>query len=117
MIRVEYPTRLVSVLNAREHWSVRAKRTKRERTSAMLMLQSAWKFQRPAFPLVVTVTRIAPRSLDSHDNLGASCKATIDSVAEWLGIPDNDPRVEFKTAQECGKPRFYGVRIEVAHVE
>lgn len=116
MIRVEYPTRLVSALNAREHHMARARRVKRERWNAHLMLVQERKAP-PEFPVVVTVTRIAPRPLDAHDNLPSACKATIDSVAEWLGVADNDPRVSFKTAQERGAPKFYGVRIEVSHVE
>lgn len=116
MIRVEYPTRLISALNAREHHMARARRVKKERWNARLMLLQA-RQSPPEFPIVVTVTRIAPRVLDTHDNLGSACKATIDAVAEWLGVDDADPRVKFVPAQERGAPKFYGVRIEVAHAE
>lgn len=116
MIRVQYPCRTVSALNAREHPMARARRVKRERLNAWLSLRQATA-DRPALPLAITVTRIAPRALDRHDNLGASLKPTIDGIADFLGVADNDPRVTFKTAQERGIPKFYGIRIEVDHVE
>lgn len=114
MIRVEYPAKLVSVLNAREHHMAKARRVKRERQNAALMLAAK---ERPALPVAIVVTRIAPRALDTHDNLGASAKAVIDSVCEWLGVKDNDPRVSIDVRQEKPKTaRTYAVRIEVAHV-
>ena len=93
----------------------RARRVKRERWNARLMLLQL-RAVPPEFPLVVTVTRIAPRALDPHDNLPSSVKATVDAVAEWLGVDDADPRVKFVSAQERGASKYYGVRIEVSHV-
>jgi hypothetical protein len=115
MIRVEYTTRLVSVLNARENHFAKARRVKRERANAQLMLRSAEvKTPKPALPVEIVVTRIAPRALDTHDNLGASAKGTVDQVCDWLGIKDNDPRVRITVAQEkAAKPRHYAVRIEI----
>ena len=116
MIRVQYPCRTVSALNVREHPMARARRVKRERTNAWLALRQVTA-ERYELPIVITVTRIAPRALDGHDNLGASLKPTIDGIADFLGVADNDPRVTFKTAQERGLPKFYGIRIEVSHGE
>jgi hypothetical protein len=115
MIRVEYPTKLVSALNAREHPMTRARRVKRERANAALVLRAAEvKTPKPDLPVSIVVTRIAPRALDTHDNLGASAKGTVDQVCDWLGVKDNDPRVRITVAQEKAvKPRHYAVRIEI----
>ncbi len=116
MFRVEYPTRLVSALNAREHHMARARRVKRERKNASLVLQSAAvKTPKPDLPVTITVTRLGPRALDAHDNLGASAKGVVDQVCAWLGVLDDDPRVSIAIRQE--KSKDYRVRIEVCHVE
>jgi len=114
VIRIEYPGKLVSALNAREHHMARSRRVKAERLAARIELQRAiGGSSKPPLPLAITVTRIAPRALDAHDNLGASCKGTIDSIAAFFGVADNDPRITFRTAQERGRPRHYAVRIEI----
>jgi hypothetical protein len=60
--------------------------------------------------VVVRLTRIGPRKLDS-DNVAGACKATRDGVADWLGVDDGDEsRVRWVYAQERGA---YGVRVEV----
>lgn len=65
-----------------------------------------------ASSLVVRIVRIAPRELDSHDNLGMSLKAITDGVARSLGVDDRDPRVHFVPDAERGAPKTWGVRIE-----
>lgn len=70
----------------------------------------------PTLPCKIILTRWAPRLLDGHDNLRTALKAPADSIAAWLGIKDNDPRVEwlygqFKTNKRNGMQP--GVRIEV----
>src|SRR4051812_37553527 len=112
-MRLTLPLRLVSEANARGHWAVRAKRVKRQRTAVGLVLNTQ---PRPTLPCVVTVTRIAPRALDGHDNLQASCKATIDAIAQWLGVDDRDPRVTWRYGQRRGKAKEYGVEIEAVAV-
>lgn len=97
------PLRTVSTLNRREHWAVRHKRNKAERTAAHLMCP------RFTLPCIVTVTRVAPRQLDGHDNLQASAKAIVDGIASKLGlITDRDERVQWRYAQEKGP---YAVRV------
>ena len=34
-------------------------------------------------------------------------------IADRLGISDNDPRVEWRYAQERGKPKEYAARVEI----
>ncbi len=67
----------------------------------------------PEFPVVVTLTRIAPHELDD-DNLAFAFKAMRDGVADALGVRDRDPRVSWRYAQRKPKtPRTYGVEITV----
>lgn len=102
----------VASVNAREHWSIRARRTKAERTAALLMLRA----NSPTVPsgrVVVTLTRVAGpqgRALDD-DNLRSALKAARDGVADWLGCNDNDPRVKWEYAQE--KAKRWAVKIEI----
>lgn len=113
MITVTLPIRAESVSNLREHWRNRASRAKSHRTQAWAELRAADKEPRLLGPVRVTVTRIAPRPLDSHDNLRASLKACVDGVADWLGVKDNDARVTWAYAQERGAPKTYAVRLTV----
>ncbi len=106
---VTYAIRLTGSQNAREHWRARANRVKSERSTAMVVCRAA--LTRPKrWPVVVRLTRIGPRKLDS-DNVAGACKATRDGVADWLGVDDGDEsRVRWVYAQERGA---YGVRVEV----
>ena len=56
-------------------------------------------------------TRIAPGSLDVHDNLQVAFKGPIDAVAEWIGVKDNDPRL---TVHRCGQEKAAGVSTQGA---
>lgn len=119
---VEWPMALPSVSNLREHWATRAKRVKAQREATWLGMKRGKTMTlvvralepdsaelTPATPLVVTLTRVAPRQLDSHDNLRAAFKAVVDAVAEYLGVDDRDPRIEWRYAQAKGPA---AVRIE-----
>ncbi len=65
-----------------------------------------------AKPLTITLTRIAPRELDGHDNLRLGFKVTVDMLTELIGAKsDADPRLTWRYAQERGKPKEYSVRI------
>ncbi len=111
MIRVVLPIKTVSVMNAREHWSARARRAKVHRETARLMLMAQGK--PPVLPVTVTMTRLSARRLDS-DNLASACKAARDGIADWLGVDDGDDRVKWVPAQAVGKPKEYGLIVEVA---
>jgi hypothetical protein len=56
-------------------------------------------------------TRIAPGSLDVHDNLQVAFKGPIDAVAEWIGVKDNDPRL---TVHRCEQEKSAGVSTQGA---
>lgn len=102
------PIKLVSVANLREHWTAKASRTKRHRNLARFVMHA----HAPKFPVVVTLTRIAPRALDD-DNLASAAKAIRDGVADALGVKDNNPAVRWQYVQRKGKPREYGVEIRI----
>jgi hypothetical protein len=107
VIAVRVPIKTVSGLNAREHWRVRANRVKAERTAVAWAMSCT---EPCALPCVVTLTREGKGTLDS-DNLQGSQKAVRDAVADWLGVNDADPRIDWRYAQV--KAPAYGVLIEI----
>lgn len=50
----------------------------------------------PPGPVVVTMERRAPPSIDGHDNLPGAFKGITDGVALWLGLDDRDPRIAWR---------------------
>lgn len=112
---IDIPLRTISEANraSHEHWRVRAKRAKEQRSLAVTLLKSAFgRGAKVAGRAAVTMTRIAPVALDS-DNLPMSFKHVRDGVADWLGINDRDPRIRWQYAQGRGAPWQYGVRIAI----
>lgn len=105
---VEYRIKLQGSQNVREHWRARSRRVKTERsTAAIACLALAYPTQ---WPVVVRLTRIGPRKLDS-DNLQGATKGVRDGVADWLRVDDGDEsRVTWEYAQARGP---YGVRVEL----
>ncbi len=95
MIQIRVPQLVPSSLNSREHWRVKAARVKRERAMVRIVLSS----RNPSpLPVVVTLTRCSPGTLDDDNAVGAM-KAVRDEVAAWLGVDDRDPRVTWKVKQ------------------
>lgn len=131
-IWVMLPVKLVSEANAHEHWRQRQRRAKRHRGAAfaslLLPLKRAWQadvskdqlmsglergvYLAPEARATVTITRIAPRDLDS-DNLVGSAKHVRDGVADALGIDDRDPRVTWVVEQRRGKVREYACAVRI----
>lgn len=110
------PIRLESEANQREHWRKRAARVKSHR-GAVAMIGRRYVFDGllAHAPLMVTMTRVAPRVLDD-DNATRSCKAVRDELAVLLGVDDRDPRVKWLVAQARGGVREYAVRIHIEGV-
>jgi hypothetical protein len=77
-----------------------------------LVLRAKYGVKAPEVPGKVTITRLAPRQLDT-DNLAGACKHVRDGVADWLGIDDGDLRVAWVCEQEKAKPKQHGVRIKM----
>lgn len=120
-VRVTLAIRTISENNAREHWASRAKRRNGQRQVVHLVLPMHLRKCRPTGPYVITLTRIAPRRLDS-DNLQGALKAVRDQVAAELGINDGDEAHEWRYSQrpydrvrkEVGlQVGGYGVEIRV----
>ena len=111
VIEAELPLKLVSGMNVREHWGARKRRAEEHRGVTKLRLQAAVK-PYATMCAVITITRIAPRPLDS-DNLAASAKHVRDGIADAYGLDDRNPRLAWNYAQERGRPKYYGVRIRI----
>jgi hypothetical protein len=109
-LAIEIPMPLPSTANLREHPMKRHSRVARQRAVVAMVLRSKWK---KTFPCAIKLTRVAPRPLDGHDNLRSALKACVDGIADWLGVKDNDPRVQWDYDQDRGKPKYQAVRIEL----
>lgn len=99
MISFSIPIQTRNTLNLRESWQAKARRLRKEKADTRLLCPR-WS-QGPL--LVVKLTRVGPRELDS-DNLAAALKAVRDGLASWLRIDDGSPLVEWQYAQESGEP-------------
>jgi hypothetical protein len=108
---IELPIKTVAGLNARENWRARHRRVKAERLIACHGVRQLGLRAIP-YPAVVTMTRLSPGTLDS-DNLQGALKAVRDGIADAFGMADNDPRIEWRYAQEKCKRGEFAVRIEV----
>ena len=111
----DLPIKTVSEMNVREHWGKRSQRVKEQRETAHLLTRSAingkgWKYAGGI--IKVTLTRIAPRELDS-DNLTASFKAIRDGVADGLWMKNDHDNFEWVYKQLKGE---YSVMVEVEQV-
>jgi hypothetical protein len=114
-MRILLAIRTESEANLRENWHVKAKRVQTQRQITRVMVgqhQKDWRDDSPGVGYVITLTRIAPRPLDS-DNLARSFKAIRDGIADALGIDDGSKRLTWNYAQEKGPPKQYAVRIQI----
>lgn len=115
-LRILVPLITKSETNMHEHWRLRQRRAKHQRSTARLYLYSEthqWTAPESVLPVRITLTRIAARTLDS-DNLQGSQKSVRDGVADWFGLKDNDTRLTWYYDQHKGtKPREYGVEIAI----
>ena len=113
MIEFAIPLKLVSEANAHTHWRTRQKRAREQRREAYMhaTLRRAGKLPW-TYPITITITRIAPRQLDS-DNLVGSAKHVRDGVADALGCDDRSKSLIWKVEQEKGPARTYAVRIRI----
>ena len=116
MLTVTIPgLRLVSEANAHEHWrkrSARAKHQKHATTRDLWTFALVARYRPPPHPvpLVVTITRVGSRLMDSDNAVGAA-KHVRDAVAKWLGRDDGPTcGVEWRVVQRKGA---YGVEIRI----
>lgn len=109
------PTKLVSEANMREHWAIKNKRKKSQQRAVELV----WLAQRirVAPPVVVHLTRVGVRKLDS-DNLAGSAKGVRDQIAKMIGVDDGDERkVRWEYSQRKGLPKEYGLEVRIVEVD
>lgn len=131
LVVVRIPIRTVSEANSHAHWRARQRRAKAQRFAVRMSMMGPLRvagisdnnlipFATPgdvcrkmfATSATVTITRIAPRLIDS-DNLAGSGKHVRDGVADCLGVDDRDPRVEWRVEQRKGALCEYAVEISV----
>jgi hypothetical protein len=109
------PTKLISEANMREHWAIKNKRKKAQQRAVELV----WLAERVrvAPPVVVTLTRVGVRKLDS-DNLAGSAKGVRDQIAKLIGVDDGDERkVRWVYEQRKGIPKQYGLDVRIVEVD
>ena len=112
---IEIPLRLHSESRFADHWTKRNKRKKAHYN--IVRLYYKLNVKAPVFPPVqITLTRIAPRSLD-YDNLVSAFKFIRDAVADLvmpgLKMGRADEKMEFIYKQEK-KSKVYSVKIEIS---
>lgn len=112
-IRLVTLNQRLSVGSMRALYAARA-RAARQRSQVQMVLRSRLR-ERPAPPLVVTITRVAPRELDD-DNLTGAAKYVRDGVADWLGVDDRTSRSGVTWRYDQRKGRTYGVDIHLRAV-
>lgn len=111
----QIPAKTVSEANSSEHWVKKANRHKMQKW----MIRKAFKDGGFDFklPLEITMIRIAPRMLDSHDNLPCSMKFLSDQLASEItgvkqaGRADDCKEITWKYSQKKGRVREYAVEI------
>lgn len=112
-VEMTLPIYTVSEGNCFEAWQKKAKRHKDQKKFVAFNMRDCqinWPL-----PIHVSLTRLAPRLLDEHDNLRMSLKYILDGVAEEItkdyrpGRADNNPGLTWSYFQE--KSKSYGIRI------
>ena len=115
MRQIEIPMSLPSRANLETgHWS-RARIVARQRRTVEKALLAV---TRPGLPITVLLKRISPRELDREDNLPMCLKGPRDTIARWLGLPDDrDPRCRWLYSQGRDlqlRPRYQALRITLS---
>ena len=113
-VRMPLKTESTNCLLGMHHFA-RAKLTKMHRTEAWKCMRSTGSVT-VSEPLLVTLTRESAGILDD-DNLRGAIKAIRDGVADWLGVPDNDPRVTWAYAQRTVPRKQYAVEVCVQRID
>ena len=77
-----------------------------------MIAHSCAELWRLRLPVTITITRVAPRKLDS-DNLARSMKAVRDGIADAFRLDDGDDRLDWRYAQRTGRAKEYSVDVEI----
>jgi len=115
-LRIKLGAPLPSLANARLHWRKRASIVQAQRHLVSMTLK-AFGGKPPPLPVLVTFYRVAPRKLDSDNNVTA-CKTPRDAVAAWLGADDRPGSgIEWAYQQRSDGPRVFALEIEIQPME
>ena len=98
----------------------KSKRIKRQRSETFYGLLDAWGQCRLSLPLIIIITRVSPRALDT-DNLATSLKHIQDGVADWLcgkygKGQDRQEGLCWEYTQQRGKPGERAVMVTIHHL-
>ena len=110
MMHFTIPVKTVSGMNVREHWAVRAKRVKTERSVSYLYANHAPRVA--PLPVSIMLCRVSAGVLDD-DNLRSALKGVRDGIADAYGVADNDPRIRWCYRQEKCKRGHYEVSVVI----
>lgn len=114
---IQLPILTVSEANrAGEHWREKGNRHQAQHWE----IRAAFRSENPKIelPCTVKLSRLAPRMLDSHDNLTMAFKFIVDEIANQLipglktGKADSDPRIKWEYSQEK-RSKYKGIIIEI----
>lgn len=114
-MKFRIPIKIISEANHGGHYITAYKRKKKHKMAVRIFLNPH------TFPLPCTVylTRVAPRSLDEHDNLPMSMKHIVDVISDILlpglaaGRADDSKEITWQFNQRKGKPKEYALEIEI----
>lgn len=117
-VTLALPVTVVSEMNRRDHWATRRRRFDKQADALVKAIAALdwysdvlgyrWPF---GFPVVVTFTRTHNRGAGmDDDNIRSAFKAIRDAVAEWAGVDDKGPEIEWRYRDQEGKP---GVAITI----
>ena len=108
----EAPIKVVNELNAHDHWRARARRARMQHMVMRAFLAThAARLDAAGKTLVVTMTRLSPRSYDS-DGTVACFKHARDSIAQFLGR-DDGPKSGITWECKWERSKVVGIRVEI----
>lgn len=116
IISWQLPIKIANEANSTEHWTQKHRRHKIQK----MKIKRAFLAESPKLqlPLHVTLTRIAPRDLDCHDNLPVSMKWVVDSISDCIfpgqkaGRADDSKLITWQYKQKKGLVREYALGID-----
>lgn len=112
ILAFEFPLRVISEANCRDHWRAKDRRRKAQQLETSVEWKRVIGARRIVLPCVIRLTRIGCQKIDD-DNLASGFKAVRDQIAKEIGIDDGSELLRFEYAQEVIAKRQYAVRVEV----
>lgn len=108
--------RLISELNRREHHMATYRRKKAQQwVIAAAFASTGVREHGFVPPLLITMTRVAPRKIKDGDNAVSAFKHARDQIARVLGVDDGDSSIEWVVEQRKSASGAYGVEIRIEH--